>query len=104
MTRSEIQRIVTDISARDLGGVVSRMRRAADASERIHISSWTRDDGCGGSTHPRPVYAMGAKPDAQKPPALAGREYSKRSRDARAIGRRTAKSVPVSVFDLARFT
>jgi len=72
--------------------------------KQIYIIRWVRDDQGGElHTYPRPVYAIGAKPDAPKPPPLTNAERSARRRERKRQRKveiaTIAASTPNSIFN-----
>jgi hypothetical protein len=63
-----------DLSHDNTSAVLTRLKR----SKRIYISDWTRFT-LGKRLYLRPIYTLGAKPDAKKPPAFTNKERSARS-------------------------
>jgi hypothetical protein len=60
---------MADISRYDAHAVLSRMNKRTVAGEkRIHVADWTYGHD-GARRYPRPVYALGDRPDKTKPKA-----------------------------------
>ena len=57
--------------SRDLGAVMSRLKRATKTTrKRVYVADWRRDQ-VGQKHYPRPVYAFGDKRDKPRPSAKA---------------------------------
>ena len=66
LTGAELAEI-TGIDKDLVHATTQRMRiQLRSMPKRIHITAWTNDDE-NGRSYPRPVYALGDKPDAAKP-------------------------------------
>ncbi len=76
LTTLEILAFFPDAEYRSLAAILSNMRKRL-ATKRVYICEWTRDVGQGKS-YLRPVYALGSKPDARKPPPVSNAEKCKR--------------------------
>jgi hypothetical protein len=79
MTSAEIHAFFPDSTIRDVSSALGNMRIAL-AVKRVYICEWTKESVYGGKLYPRPVYALGAKPDARKPKNLTNAEKLRRSR------------------------
>ncbi len=105
MTAHELWlRFFADDIPRDwLGSSITKLRRPNNKSgrARLYIAAWDRSDLGGSSTFRlRPLYGVGNKPDAEKPPLLPS-NYSKtvRRQAVKAV-LQAARQVPASVFNL----
>ena len=76
LTTLEIAAFFPDTRYQDVAAILSNMRKRL-ATKRVYICEWTRDIGQGKS-YLRPVYALGSRPDARKPPAVTNAEKCKR--------------------------
>ena len=65
--------------------------RLTVVTKQVYIYSWTREGI--GRRYPRPVYALGNKPDAGKPKPIAHSKRAKEYRARRAIQKNVANSV-----------
>jgi hypothetical protein len=78
LTMREVAQFFPDFNHRLVASFLSAMR--ATSVKHIYIQSWTMDGS--GRRYPRPVYALGNKPDARKPKRLSQaercREYRRR--------------------------
>ena len=76
LTTLEISAFFPTTRYQDVAAILSNMRKRL-ATKRVYICEWTRDVGQGKS-YLRPVYALGSRPDARKPPAVTNAEKCKR--------------------------
>ena len=87
-TRAQIQKEAGDIPAKNAARIVNRLMkpvlRGKDCGKkRIYISSWTHEQE-GERDHLRPMYSIGNKQNAKKPPVkcmkVVNREYLERKK------------------------
>lgn len=72
----------------------TKSRWGMPRAKRVYISGWVRDDQLGeAQTYLRPLYRLGNRPDAPKPPALTGLQREQTYRAKKRIGRGVANSV-----------
>ena len=79
LTMREVAQFFPDVHYRQVSSFLTAMRLTV-VTKQIHIQSWTMEGF--GRRYPRPVYALGNKPDARKPKRLSQaercREYRRR--------------------------
>lgn len=72
----------------------TKTRYGVPRAKRVHISGWVRDDQLGETQlYLRPLYRLGNRPDAPKPPALTSLQREQTYRAKKRIGRGVANSV-----------
>lgn len=71
LTMREIAQFFPDYHYRQVSNFLSAMR--ITVVKHIHIQSWTMEGI--GRRYPRPVYALGHKPDARKPKPITMAEH-----------------------------
>lgn len=98
LTSAEVALFFPGSTHRDVAAVMSTMRNAA--RKQLYIAAWTCDADQQ-KAQPRPVYDLGDKPCAKRPPPQSEYEITKRYRAKQRIGR-PAEHVPRSVWDLGR--
>ena len=76
LTTAEVAQFFPDTRYQDVAAILSNMRKRL-VTKRVYICQWTRDIGQGKS-YLRPVYALGSRPDARKPPPVSNAEKCKR--------------------------
>jgi hypothetical protein len=102
-TRKQLETYFPLRSARDVARTINDARRYV---KRLYIAYWERE-APGEKTHWRPVYALGDKPDAPKPPPMSRTEevdrYRKKvlTKKLKPYPRTVAPATPNSVFDIA---
>lgn len=94
LTSADLVRFFPGATQRDVASALGKMRRAA--RKTVYIHSWEMH-APGQKSTPRPVYALGDKPDAQPPAKQPNRVVTARYRARRRV------HAPNSVFQLARF-
>lgn len=77
MTTGELSKFFPDDPYQNVGAAISAMRIRV-AKRQVYIYSWTREGM--GRKYLRPVYALGNKRDATKPPVISDKERSKARR------------------------
>lgn len=82
LTMREVAQFFPDSHYTDVSSIITAMR-TRKAEKRIYIKEWTRDGI--GRRYLRPVYALGDKPDAKKPPPISNAQWLRESRARRAI-------------------
>lgn len=103
MTRGELQNFLDYDCKRQLAATLVDLRRTearrsgAKVAKFIHIQHWSMHCNASSKTFPRPVYAVGNRPDAPKPekPPMAFHQATYRAK------KRIGRGVPNSVFALA---
>jgi hypothetical protein len=102
MTRGELQNFLNYACKRQLAATLVDMRRTvarrsgAKVAKFIHIKEWSMHCIAGGKTFPRPVYAVGNRPDAAKPEPVPASVYKANYLARKRIGR----GLPNSIFAL----
>jgi hypothetical protein len=77
LTMREVAQFFPDVHYRQVSSFLTAMRLTV-VTKQIHIQSWTMEGF--GRRYPRPVYALGNKPDARKPPPMNNAERQRRAR------------------------
>jgi hypothetical protein len=99
MTREELQNFLHYPCKRQLGSALCDLRRSearhsgVKVAKLIHVQRWSMHGVMGGKTHPRPVYAVGNRPDAPRPvpPPMTFHQATYRAK--KRIGRGVANSI-----------
>lgn len=94
LTSADLVRFFQGATQREVAGALGKMRRAA--RKVAYIQGWEMH-APGQKSTPRPVYALGDKPDAPPPAKQPNRVVTARYRARRRV------RAPNSVFQLARF-
>lgn len=95
-----IQDIVPSVTRSHVATAIVTLRYRK-SGKMVYVKKWLRcEEGTSRRLYPRPVYALGDKPDAPKPRPLSDSEYQRRYKAKRARG--AYSRTPNSVFDLVR--
>lgn len=98
MTSSEVCGFIAGSSLRDVSSILNRMRRLA--VKQVYIQSWTRQDSTDKRTYLKPIYALGSRYCAKKPPPMSNAQRLRAARKRNAELRQNIRNTPNSVFAL----
>lgn len=77
LTMRDIAQFYPSLDYHDVAKYIAAMRRCV-VNKQLYIQSWTMEGV--GRRYPRPVYALGNKPDARKPRPVSASERAKQYR------------------------
>lgn len=77
LTMREVASFFPDVDYRRISCFLTAMRLTV-VTKQVYIQSWTMEGI--GRRYPRPVYALGNKPDARKPKPMNNAERQRRAR------------------------
>lgn len=95
LTMREVAQFFPDVHYRQVSSFLTAMRLTV-VTKQVYIQSWTMEGI--GRRYPRPVYALGNKPDARKPKPVSASERARKYRSRM----KPPPAVPNSVWALAQ--
>lgn len=82
LTMRDIAQFYPGVDYHDVAKYIAAMRTCV-VTKQLYIQSWTMEGY--GRRYPRPVYALGDKPDARKPKPVSASERAKQYRQRRKV-------------------